>query len=69
MRTCNLFRRTYAAGLYCAVPENVPVPAFVPEDRWKYGQSLDIGALSGFDADTAHVSTATNGSYLFHSVC
>ncbi|PVE21167.1 hypothetical protein DC522_28145 [Microvirga sp. KLBC 81] len=67
MRTYNLFRRKDAADLYCAVPENVPVPAFVTEDRWEYAQSLDIGTLSGFDADAAQVSSEANGFYLFHS--
>ncbi|MBL0402590.1 hypothetical protein JKG68_01255 [Microvirga aerilata] len=67
MRTYNLFRRKDETELYCAVPESVPVPAFQTDDSWEYARSLDIGALSGFDAAAAHASAAANGFYLFHS--
>jgi hypothetical protein len=67
MRTYNLFRRKDKADLYCAVPEDVAVPVFVTEELWEYAHSLDIGTLSGFDAEAAHVSAEANGFYLFHS--
>ena len=67
MGNYNLFRRKDEADLYCAVPEDVPVPAFLLENNWEYAWSLDIGTLSGFDADAARVSAGMNGFYLFHS--
>lgn len=67
MRTYNLFRRKDKVDLYCAVPENVPVPAFLTESHWEYARSLDIETLSGFDTAAANVSAGANGFYLFHS--
>jgi hypothetical protein len=42
MRAYNLFRRKDAADLFCAVPEDVPVPDFVTPEAWEYACSLDI---------------------------
>jgi hypothetical protein len=67
MRAYNLFRRKGEADLYCAVPQDVPVPSFVTADEWEYARPLDIETLSGFDATAARTSAATNGFYLFHS--
>ncbi len=67
MGNYNLFRRKNEADLYCAVSEDVPVPAFLLEKNWEYARSLDIGTLSRFDADAARVSSGMNGFYLFHS--
>jgi len=67
MRAYNRFRRKGEADLFCAVPENVPVPTCVTADEWEYARRLDLEALSGFDADAALVSAAANGFYLFHS--
>ena len=67
MHTYNLFRRKDAADLFCAVPEDVPVPHFVTPGAWEYDRSLDIETLSGFDATAAETSSAVNGFYLFHS--
>ena len=66
MRIYNLFRRKGHADLYCAVPEDVAVPAFVTEGSWEYARSIDIATLSGFDAGAAQVSVQANGFYLFH---
>ena len=66
MRIYNLFRRKGHADLYCAVPEDVAVPAFVTEVGWEYTRSIDIATLSGFDAAAAQVSVQANGFYLFH---
>jgi hypothetical protein len=66
MRIYNLFRRKGHADLYCAVPEDVVVPAFVTEGSWEYARSIDIATLSGFDAGAAQVSVQANGFYLFH---
>jgi hypothetical protein len=67
MCTYNLFRRKDEADLYCAVPEDVAVPAFLTEGSWEYAQSLEVEALSGFDAVAAEASALLNGFYLFHS--
>ncbi|WP_063776629.1 hypothetical protein, partial [Microvirga massiliensis] len=67
MRTYNLFRRKDAADLYCAVPEDVALPAFLIEDTWDYAQALEVGALSGFDAAAAEAAALLNGFYLFHA--
>jgi hypothetical protein len=67
MRAYNLFRRKDETGLFCAVPEDIPVPEFVTPEAWEYARSLDIETLSGFDAAAAQTSAAANGFYLFHS--
>jgi hypothetical protein len=67
MRTYNLFRRKNEADLYCAVPEDRAVPAFLTDRTWEYAQSLEVDTLSGFDAAAAEASTTANGFYLFHS--
>jgi len=67
MRIYNLFRRKGEADLFCAVPQDVPVPNFVTGDEWEYAHPLDIETLSGFDASAAQASAAANGFYLFHS--
>ena len=67
MRTYNLFRRKDETDLYCAVPENVPVPEFLTDSSWEYARSLDLETLSGFDAAAAQASAGANGFYLFYS--
>ena len=67
MRTYNLFRRKGEADLYCAVPEDVAIPAFLTEDTWEYAQSLEVDALSGFDAAAPEAAALLNGFFLFHS--
>jgi len=67
MRAYNLFRRKGEADLYCAVPQDVPVPSFVTADEWEYACPVDVETLSGFDTRAAQTSAAVNGFYLFHS--
>jgi len=67
MRAYNLFRRRGEADLFCAVPQDLPVPNFVTADEWDYARPLDIETLSAFDATAAQTSAAANGFYLFHS--
>ncbi len=38
MRAYNLFRRKGEADLYCAVPQNVPVPEFVTDEQGEYAR-------------------------------
>jgi hypothetical protein len=49
MLTYNLFRHKDEAGLYCAVPEDVPVPAFLSDDEWVYSCPIDNRLLARFD--------------------
>lgn len=67
MRAYNLFRRKDETGLFCAVPQDVPVPGFVTAEAWEYARSLDLEALSSFDAVAAENSAIANGFYLFHA--
>ena len=67
MRTYNLFRRKREADLYCAIPEDYAVPEFLNPEDWEFAESLELSALSGFDAAAAEVSVQANGFYLFHS--
>lgn len=63
----NLFRHNDEAGLYCAVPQDRPVPTFLTGDKWDYARLAEAGALSGFDADTARASAEADGFYLFRA--
>jgi len=67
MRAYNLFRRKDETNLYCAVPQDVPVPEFVTADEWECARPPDVETLAGFDASAAQVSAAADGFYLFHS--
>ena len=44
------------------MPEDVPVPPFVTDERWKWAQSLDDSQLSGFDAKAAEISLTGTAS-------
>ena len=63
----NLFRRREEPQLYCAVPEDYPVPAFIIGEAWDFGGRLDNTAAAplGFDADAARHGTGLTGYYLF----
>jgi hypothetical protein len=62
LQSYNLIRRQNEADLYCAVPEDVPVPPFVTDERWEWAQSLDVSQISGFDAKAAEISANRNAS-------
>ncbi|PVE22400.1 hypothetical protein DC522_21180 [Microvirga sp. KLBC 81] len=64
MLTYNLFKHKDEADLYCAVPEDRPVPTFLTADKWEYASSLDIKALSNFDP-TASRSARDSDFFLF----
>lgn len=44
----NLFRHKEESNLYCAVPEDRPVPAFLTDDNWVYANSLEDRKLIVF---------------------
>jgi hypothetical protein len=62
----NLFRRKSEQHLYCAVPEDRPVPLFVDGGEWEYRGCLpDGGAPEGFRPDAAAAAARLTGYYLF----
>ncbi|WP_372423066.1 hypothetical protein [Salinarimonas chemoclinalis] len=63
----NLFRRREEPQLYCAVPEDYPVPSFIVGAAWNFGGRLDnaTAAPLGFDCDAARHGVALTGYYLF----
>jgi hypothetical protein len=67
-RCYNLFRRKLEEDLYCAVPEDGPVPGFVASE-WEFrGRLVEADQVpSGFHADAARAATRANGYYVFHA--
>jgi hypothetical protein len=63
----NLFRSRDPNGLFCAVPEERSVPAFLTGQQWTFSGRLDEGekAPLGFDAKAAAAGVRFNGFYLF----
>ena len=41
MPAYNLFRRKGRLSLYCAVPEDAPVPSFMTESMWEFGGEVE----------------------------
>jgi len=62
----NLFARKDAPELYCAIPEDRPVPDFIDCD-WRFKGSLDRSqrAPGGFIPPVAAASVRLNGYYVF----
>ena len=62
----NLFARKDAPELYCAIPEDRPVPDFIDCD-WQFKGSLDRSqnAPGGFIPPVAAASVRLNGYYVF----
>jgi hypothetical protein len=64
MLACNVFR-THTRDLYCAVPEDQPVPPFVGGTRWEFvGRLAELSAVRPSKAMTAAIRF--NGFYIFH---
>lgn len=65
--TYNLFRRKLEPDLYCAVPEDCPVPGFLTHDGWVFGGTVTAieAAMLGFQEEAAWHGVALNGFYLF----
>lgn len=63
----NLFRRRNEPELYCAVPEDYPVPPFIAGEAWDFGGRLDnpLAAPRGFDPEAARHGVRLSGYYLF----
>jgi len=60
----NLFR-TRDCSIYCAVPQDRPVPAFVRECAWQYHGTVTEGASPTLPR-AAQVAVRFNGFYIFH---
>jgi hypothetical protein len=52
MLTYNLFRHKEEVDLYCAVPECMPVPAFLNNDEWVYSCPIDNRLFARFEPST-----------------
>ncbi|MBL0404256.1 hypothetical protein JKG68_09780 [Microvirga aerilata] len=71
LRECayNLFRNKQRPKLFCAVPEDRPVPGFIDVDAWAFERVLrsqDV-APSGFQDRAARAGVRYNGFYLFQA--
>ena len=66
-RCYNLFRRKLEEDLYCAVPEDRPVPSFLTDVTWNYAYTLREGVASppGFDQAAAELGVRLIGFHLF----
>jgi hypothetical protein len=61
----NLFAHRVKTDLYCAVPEDCPVPPSV-DGRWRFaGRLADAQAVSGFRDSSARCSARRKGYVLF----
>jgi hypothetical protein len=69
MRAYNLFRHKAECGVYCAVPEDRAVPAFLSASAWEFTGKVDnAGALpSGFDEKVASAGVRFNGFYVYQA--
>ena len=62
----NLFKRRRAPDLYCAVPEDAAVPAFIGAERWEFDGRADRAKTPpGFNARAARTASRLNGFYMF----
>jgi len=62
----NLFSRNDAPDLYCAIPQDRPVPSFI-DCNWQFKGSFDRSqrAPHGFIPTVASASVRMNGYYVF----
>jgi PAS domain-containing protein len=63
----NLFRNKQRSEIFCAVPQDCPIPKFVACEQWMYAGSLqpEDARPSGFHDTAASVGVRFNGFYLF----
>ena len=64
-----VFRNSRRPSLYCAVPEDRPVPSFVREPTWSYECTTtpDEPLPRGFDEEAARYATNLQGFYTFRA--
>src|SRR5215207_525870 len=65
--TYNLFRNRARPALFCAVPEDRPVPGFLDPGDWRFERALRPSDLNppGFEERAAQAGVRFNGLYLF----
>ncbi|WP_371680064.1 hypothetical protein [Microvirga sp. KLBC 81] len=61
----NLFRSRLESDLFCAIPEDRPVPIFIEAPNWTYAGRADALAQGVFDLEAARTAVRFNGFYLF----
>jgi hypothetical protein len=66
----SLFKRANEHELYCAVPQNLPLPRFVRGETWEFRGALKEHELRqpGFHPESASVSVKWNGFYVFQAM-
>ncbi len=64
----NLFRRKQHLNLFCAVPEDYPVPAFVDGHGWEHVGTMASAAPLGFEREAAKAIVPLTGFYLFRAL-
>ena len=64
MLACNVFR-TQVIGVYCAVPEDRPVPAFVGSRVWQFSGKLDESSGTKLPK-SFKIALQFIGFYIFH---
>ena len=61
----NLFRHRLAPDLFCAVPEDCPVPTFIEATNWTFAGTTDALAQGAFDPEATRTVVRFNRFYLF----
>ncbi|QRM36138.1 DUF6455 family protein [Microvirga sp. VF16] len=62
----NLFRRKGRPDLFCAVPEDHPIPGFVTDEYWAFAGTQDSNLLpSGLNLTAAELGVHLSGFHLF----
>jgi hypothetical protein len=67
MHAYNLFRRKHGHDVFCAVPEDCVVPAFLSGALWEFSGKVDQANPPpvGFDGRVAPTAVRFNGCYFF----
>jgi hypothetical protein len=67
-RTYNMFRRSDAQEIFCAVCQDQPIPGFVDGISWLYHGTIrdDDEVPAGFLPHVARKASDLNGFYLFY---
>ena len=61
----SVFRHRLATDLFCAVPEDRPVPTFIEAMSWTFGDRTDALPEGAFDPEAAATAVRFIGFYLF----
>ena len=64
MVSYNIFCRP-ESDVYCAVPEDRPVPSFLLDGAWRFLGKVEDGAAGALPR-SARVAVRFNGFYIFH---